>query len=374
MRAWLLNGTSAAINVAMRSSRVLVATSVLLAVSTSAFATPHLEEVDDERPRGSVARVAKAELPPPILDAELAAPARDDLSRDPVQPEERKPTHRGKIISAAGTAGIYAALYGWLTAAWWVRTNDSGNFQTHDEGWFGAKTYAGGADKLGHGWGNYAMTRGVAEILHYGGWNKTGSAFVAGGLSLAFFTFSEVKDGYKKEYGFSYGDMISNTAGAALGVVMEMAPALDKRFDVRVSYKPSKLYLDRLKSDGPFNTPEDYTGQTYLLAYHLGSIDYLREHASWTRFFDVNVGYAAVNYKPIPVDDAVAQQELFIGGSINLQAVVDSYMGGGAGKGALHFVTEVFQPPYTTLRAGQLDRAGERVPEGPTARAVPMNN
>ena len=341
----------------MRRSRALLV-SVLLTISTSAIAGPHLEAIDHDQPRGSVARIA------------AITPAKDDLARVDVVEAAPPSNRRSKIISAAGTAAIYGALYGWLTAAWWVRTTDSNEFHMHDEGWFGANTYAGGADKLGHGWGNYAMTRGVAQILHYGGWNQTGSAAVAGGLSLAFFTFSEVKDGYKQEYGFSYGDMIANTTGAAMGVVMELVPELDRRVDIRISYKPSSLYLDRLKSDGPFNTPEDYTGQTFLLAYHLGSIDLLQRHASWTRFFDVNLGYAAVNYKPIPTDGRTAQQELFVGGSLNLQAVAASLTGNGAGAGALDFVTEVFQPPYTTLRAGQLDRTGVPEPEGPTSVRV----
>jgi hypothetical protein len=212
------------------------------------------------------------------------------------------------------------------------------------------------------------MTRGVAQILHHGGWSKRGSAAVASGLSIAFFGFSEIKDGYKKEYGFSYGDMLANTTGCLVGFAMEMVPAIDRRIDLKISYKPSKLYLDRLTSDGPFNTPEDYTGQTFLVGYHLGSIGYLQEHASWTRFVDLDVGFSSVNYKPIPTDGAVAQQELFIGGSVNLQALADTFVNRrSTAGGMLNYVTEVFQPPYTTLRAGQLDRTGVPVPEGPSS-------
>ena len=368
----------------MRLRVFLVAT--LLATTASAHAGPLLEKVADDRPRSHVAAAKPAPAPrtatPTVTGVTLEAlheaavadaeddfylVAKDDLPRDP--DVAAAPTTRGLVASAVGTAGIYAALYGWLTAAWWVRTTDSGEFQFHDEGWFGRNTYAGGADKLGHFWGNYAVTRGVAQILHHGGWDKRGSTLVAGALSLGFFAFSEVKDGYKQEYGFSYGDMIANTTGVLVGVGLELSPTIDRHLDIRISYKPSQLYLDRLQKDGPFNTPEDYTGQTFLLAYHLGAIDYLREHASWTRYFDVNLGYAAVNYKPIPEDGAVAQQELFIGGSINLQAVADEMLGRKSlAGGMVNFVTEVFQPPYTTLRAGQLDRTGIPEPEGPTAR------
>ena len=75
------------------------------------------------------------------------------------------------------------SLYGWLTAAWHTRAEESESFQWHDEGWFGADTYAGGADKIGHGWITYTLTRAVSSMLEYGGWSRRTSLAV--GSSLA---------------------------------------------------------------------------------------------------------------------------------------------------------------------------------------------
>lgn len=297
----------------------------------------------------AAAAVDEAVVEAPVVEASPTAPRPPPIETD-------RATNRSLVLSAAGTVGVYAVLYGWLSLAWFVRTTDSDHFAFHDEGWFGRDTYAGGADKLGHLWGNYAMTRGVSRILQYGGWPRTGSILTAGGLSLAFFTVSEIKDGYKVEYGFSYGDMIANTSGVALGVLLEFVPALDRRFDVRMSYLPSDEYLARLEEAGPFNTPEDYSGQTVLVAYHLGSIPAVRTQLGWVQYLDVSVGYRARNYLPVPDDGVDRSQELFLGISLDVQAMAAAISGRGVGSRVLNFVTEMYQPPFTTLELGGANR------------------
>ena len=129
----------------------------------------------------SVGQAQPSQAPPT-----LAAPVADQPTPIPAPApspgEHDGATRRSLVLSAAGTAGIYAVLYGWLTMAWYVRTTDADQFATHDEGWFGSDTYAGGADKLGHLWGNYAMTRGVSQILQYGGWGRRGSIATASAI------------------------------------------------------------------------------------------------------------------------------------------------------------------------------------------------
>ena len=326
----------------MRLARALALAAVL------ASAAPHRASADDPAPTTDL-----APLPDP---------------GEPTLPGTEGPTTRSLALSAGATAGIYVGLYGWLTMAWYVRTTDSGTFQTHDEGWFGADTYAGGADKLGHAWGNYFLVRTVHRILRYGGWSEATSVIAASGLALSFFTMSEIKDGYKIEYGFSYGDMICNVAGNALGVLFELTPALDRRFSYRISYLPSSDYLRELERDGPFNTPEDYTGQTFYLSYHLGSSEFLRERADWVKYLDLSVGFRARNYKPEPSDGARRSQELFVGISLDAQAMIAAATGRGPGSSALQFIGGMYQIPYTTLDLGGLERT--RDPLTPAARAI----
>ena len=309
----------------------------------------------------SVATAAPASLP--VASAAPASPpVASDGSDEPADLDTAKtdaPTRKSLALSAAATGGTYLLLYGWVSLAWYVRTEDSASFHFHEEGWFGRDTYAGGADKLGHTWGNYVMTRGVSQILQHGGWPRRGSILASGGLALSFFTFSEVKDGYKEKYGFSMGDELCDLIGVVGGMVFEMYPELDRRLDFRISYLPSSAYRARLETDGPFNSPEDYSGQTMLLAYHLGSIDALAQRASWTRYVDVSLGYQTRGYLP-KIENAERSQELFVGASLNLQGVLDRVIHG-RGAGVAHFVTEMYQVPYTTLPLGQLDRTSPPV-------------
>lgn len=68
---------------------------------------------------------------------------------------------RTRAVIAAGTLAV--AIYG--TQAWWSDglTRD---FGFTNEEWFGQDTYAGGADKLAHGYAGYVATRLFAR-----GWN-----------------------------------------------------------------------------------------------------------------------------------------------------------------------------------------------------------
>lgn len=293
-----------------------------------------------------------------VTAAPATSPIASDISDEPPERDASRsdpPSQQSLVLSAAGVAGAYLALYGWVTLAWYVRTTDSDTLNFHDEGWFGRDTYAGGADKLGHAWGTYALTRGTSQLLQHGGWSRRGSILTGGGLALAFFTFAEIKDGYKKEFGFSVGDEICDVIGAVGGVLLELYPELDRRLDFRISYYPSSAYLARLETDGPFNSPEDYSGQTMLLAYHLGSIDALTRRAGWTRYLDVSVGYQTRGYRPV-LDGSERSQELFVGASLNLQAVLDRVVQRRGVAGVVHFVTEMYQVPYTTLRIGELQR------------------
>jgi len=109
--------------------------------------------------------------------------------------------------------------------------------------------------------------------------------------------------------------------------VLSLSPRLDELFDYRVEYWPSHEYRHQLDG-GNVNVAEDYSGETYLLAFHLGGLHTLRD-ARWggfTRFVDVAVGFGTRGYKPDPPGrepDYPHRQELSIGLSLNVQGLSD---------------------------------------------------
>lgn len=231
-----------------------------------------------------------------------------------------------KVAAAATLGGLYAAFTTWTYFAWYRKHKPLDQFEWGGDGWFGARTYAGGADKLGHAWATMGLGRLGTEMLsQWGGYDRLTSTLVGVGLSELLFLGVEVKDGFY--YEFSFSDAAGDTAGALAAIALSLSPRLDELFDFRVQYWPSKEYR-RQFDGGNVNIAEDYTGETYLLALHLGGIHALRDHkwGGWTRFVDVAIGYGTRGYKPDPPDGLppyMHHQKLSFGLSLNVQGLSD---------------------------------------------------
>jgi hypothetical protein len=282
-------------------------------------------------------------------------------------------TTRGRIISASILGGVYAAFGGWAYFAWYRPRAKYDNIVFLNEGWFGPDTYAGGADKLGHFFGNYAFVRGGVAVLEAGGWDRWPALAISAGLTMSFFTGIEVKDGYHKGFGFSYQDITANLAGNTLAVLLMGFPVLDRALDVRMEYLPTEQFIDDLIDNGGVDAAEDYTGQAFMIAYHLGSIGPLHRtrYLGWTRYVDVVFGYQARNYKPEPDDPAAnpREQELYVGLTLDMQALVGELRkkirpgsGWGTFMGGVRGAFEFYQLPYTTLDVVDFERDNGPLP------------
>ncbi|HUJ62431.1 MAG TPA: DUF2279 domain-containing protein, partial [Kofleriaceae bacterium] len=282
---------------------------------------------------------------------------------------ERKPDH--KLAAALTLGGAYAVFTGWMYVAWYQHHHPLSQYKWGGDGWVGDQTYAGGADKFGHAWATMSLARlGTETLSQWGGYDRMTSALVATAASELLFTGVEVKDGFY--YEFSFSDLTGDTLGALAAFALSTWPRLDELFDYRVEYWPSTMYQRKLDGASPcpsggcskWNIAEDYSGQTYLLAFHLGGIHALRDlrYGTIARFVDVAAGFGTRNYKPDPmtVADMAASpgrptQELFLGVTINAQGICDYLLEGRSSRAArrtrkvTHALFEVFQPPFTYL-------------------------
>jgi hypothetical protein len=280
-----------------------------------------------------------------------------------------------EIAASLTLAGLYAGFSAWTYFAWYRKgcrpePKPCDDFLWGRDGAFGADTYAGGADKLGHAWATLALARLGTEVLHqWGGHERRASTIVGTALSEALFLGVEIRDGFS--YQFSYWDFAFNTLGAALAFAQSTWPRVDELVDFRVQYFPSAQYRPRFK-DGDVDVAEDYSGQTYLLALHLGGLPGLRDArwGWWSRYVDLAVGFETRGYKPEPLvdpEDPAAEiphrQTLFLGVTLNAQGVLDRLLDRRAPRArkVMHGLFEVFNLPYTTLPV--LD--GTRRPDGP---------
>jgi hypothetical protein len=276
--------------------------------------------------------------------------------------EREKPERKrfGKLESALTTGALYSAFGTYAYFAWFYEKKQVPFYvisDFRDEGPFALYSYAGGADKWGHAWSNYALTRGTTELLRAGGWNPLGASFAAAGLDLAWFTASEMKDGVT--VGFEVGDETMNLAGAALGVVMENVPALDRLFDFRLAYIPSSVYLhlaDQMPfhHNGGLDIGQDYTGQSYTLALHLGALPRITDTpwTLWGKYTDLVAGFETRHYSPPEGMNQryLAHQTFYLGLAVNMQAVLNALAGPSTARTIGNGIFEVYTLPATTVR------------------------
>jgi len=278
------------------------------------------------------------------------------------------PSGDHKLAAALTLGGLYAGFTTWTYFAWYRKHSALRSFKWGGDGWLGLQTYAGGADKFGHAWATMSLARVGTEMLNqWGGYDRVPSTLVATALSELLFLGVEVKDGYY--YEFSFSDATGDTLGALAAVAFSLWPRLDDLFDYRVEYWPSVEYR-RQFDGGNVNIAEDYSGETYVLALHLGAIHSLRdtEYGGWTRFVDVALGYGTRGYKPDPpkntdLPDYPHRQEISIGVSLNMQGVLDWLFDGRSkpAKKIGHGVFEVFNAGYIPLLEYR------NIPGGPVA-------
>lgn len=164
-----------------------------------------------------------------------------------------------KLVIVGGTTlGGFIGGYFFQQNLWWKGEQSAFHFDW-DHDW----RYALGSDKLGHFYFPYAVTTIYAQAFAWSGVDTTSSLWLAAGLATAHQTFVEVRDGFSKEWGFSWGDFTANTLGAAYPVAQAYVPAL-RNIDFKVSYYPSAVF----KSGGYGAIIDDYES-----TYHWASIN-----------------------------------------------------------------------------------------------------
>lgn len=274
-----------------------------------------------------------------------------------------------RLASALTLGAIYAGFITWTYFAWYqkesrdFRWGGDGTWQLWEaDSWFGTQQYSAGADKMGHAWVTSSLARAGTELLNqWGGFPRTTSAIAATAASELLFLGVEIKDGFA--YRFSFGDFWFNTGGALFALAQSLSPAFDDLCDFRVEYAPSAVFRERFR-DGDVDVAEDYSGQTYHLAFHAAGVPRVRD-VPLLRFIDVTFGFETRGYKPDPpyeitpeMPDFPKRQTVFVGVSLNLQQVVDEFLTPRSrpAQKILHGGLEVFSVPYTTLRAAESTR------------------
>lgn len=141
-------------------------------------------------------------------------------------------------LGIVGGVTTGAFIYGHILQSnlWWKGEKSNFHFDwEHD--W----SYALGSDKFGHFFFPYLTSDVYRRAFLWSGVDSTSSLWLASGLALTYETYVEVKDGFSKEWGFSWGDFTADALGAAYPVIQHYVPAL-KPYSLKISFSPSEKF------------------------------------------------------------------------------------------------------------------------------------
>lgn len=212
----------------------------------------------------------------------------------PVSAKSDSIPHRPDRLRLWLTAGANAALWTGsfiaLDKAWYADYPRSG-FHFFDDGpeW-------NQADKLGHVWSTYQVSRASTEMWKWTGLSDRTAVVLGGSSGMLYQSVIELQDAYSVDWGFSWGDMAANLAGAGLFVFQELHWK-EQRIQVKLSYWP-RDYPQRLegRADELFGASaierilKDYNGQTYWLSANVS--DFL-PRTRVPRWLNMALGYGA---------------------------------------------------------------------------------
>lgn len=136
------------------------------------------------------------------------------------------------------------------------------------------------ADKYGHLFAAYAVSKSYAKLLEWTGMDEERRVWIGAGVSLLNQTIVEINDGFsegKVYLGFSIGDMILNVSGAGIPVLQYYYPIIES-INFKISFS---------KSDNFNQIGYDYMINDYESTYHWRSINIFKLFGIETKYWDV---------------------------------------------------------------------------------------
>ena len=228
------------------------------------------------------------------------------------------------LISITAVGGVMAnSLIGY---------DKNHSFQIHHEGWFGADTTNGGADKASHLTDYFVVASLFGDIYRMLGYSENAAALWGFGLAVATGFANEVSDGFTR-HGFSPEDLAMDAAGAATASAISVSHTKDL-FGMRTSHLPSDTYTHDV-----YSADFKLSGLGQRLGVNLGPLRWL--------LFSVTYGSKGYRVKP-PIEE---QRQIGLEIGLNLQAILfdvgvsrSTWWGYG-----LHLIADNVRFPFTAV-------------------------
>jgi hypothetical protein len=165
------------------------------------------------------------------------------------------------------------------------------------------------ADKYGHFFASYAISKSYAKLLEWTGMSEESRVWVGAGVSLLNQTVVEINDGFSEGevyLGFSFGDMLFNITGAGFPVLQYYYPILEC-INFKISFS---------KSDNFDRIGYDYMINDYESTYHWRSINPFILFGVETKYWDILS--IAIGHSVKDIDrNGAGFHEIYLGLDIN---------------------------------------------------------
>ncbi len=173
------------------------------------------------------------------------------------------------------------AVTAWGTAKWDYFSRSP---KKENEGWFSEDTLYGGADKWGHFYSSYGLTRALAQFYENWGYANQKAGRLGALSSFALLGYMELGDAFS-DYGFSHEDFLMNLVGSAVGFLFHTRPDLSRKIDLRIEYTPDFDQTDVFT---------DYENMKFIMAIKPGGFKAVRR--TFARYLEVHLGYYTRGY------------------------------------------------------------------------------
>ncbi len=211
------------------------------------------------------------------------------------------------LLDFSAAAG---AMTAWGIARWdWFQ--HSPKFKR--EGWFGADTHAGGADKTGHFYMSYVLSDLLLWDFRRQGVHRPERA--AALTALATMTLLEIGDATSSKYGFSTEDLIADAGGVLASWLLATRPELDELIDIRMEYWPSAGF------DLTEDAASDYSGMRHLIALQGSAIPALANTP--LRWLELQTGYYTRGFRSYdrPMENG-PERHVYVGFGLSLPTLL----------------------------------------------------
>lgn len=228
--------------------------------------------------------------------------SRAGLSDCPINGNELQAVRAGV---ATAFVGGNAYLYHYFKKAWWSGERSEGFFWNAD--W---DMEFRDQDKFGHMLGGYHLTRVGYAGLRTACVSKHKSLIASATYAALFQLQIEIFDARFKKYGFSYPDLIANTAGQVFAVAQELHPGL-KAVKPTFSYRQTRALKNKLPTS-ELRPSVDYSGQTYWFSTDINRLLPDAAKPYWPSFVRLSAGHSITDWNTVAGAPIRAKRKLLL--------------------------------------------------------------